>query len=441
MSLLKVRNIETYYGPIMAIKGISFDVPEGAIVTILGANGAGKTTILKTISGIMDPEKGTIEFMGKRIDSMAPEKIVALGISQVPEGREVFHDLTVKENLLMGAYLRKDKNAVRKDLDIVYDYFPILRERTAQLTGGMSGGQQQMVVIARALMARPTLEVLRSEPRENFTQKRVRLGLAPGQTCEGWLLVPAGEGPFGAVLVPFYEPETSIGLGKPGRDFAYQLTRRGFVTLSIGSPGGDAWKPERGGAICQPLSFLAYLAANGANALASLPEVDPERLGVVGHSYGGKWALFAGALCDRFAAVAVSDPGIVWDEARPNVNYWEPWYLGLDPRRTRQPGVVTAENPRTGAYQQLVEAGRDLHELHALIAPRPLLVSGGSEDPPERWRALNHTVAVNRLLGFTNRVAMTNRATHDPTPESNAQLYRFFEWALGGRPMTPSSTR
>ena len=291
------------------------------------------------------------------------------------------------------------------------------------------------------LMARPTLEVLRSEPRENFTQKRVRLGLAPGQTCEGWLLVPAGEGPFGAVLVPFYEPETSIGLGKPGRDFAYQLARRGFVTLSIGSPGGDAWKPERGGAICQPLSFLAYLAANGANALASLPEVDPERLGVVGHSYGGKWALFAGALCDRFAAVAVSDPGIVWDEARPNVNYWEPWYLGLDPRRTRQPGVVTAENPRTGAYQQLVEAGRDLHELHALIAPRPLLVSGGSEDPPERWRALNHTVAVNRLLGFTNRVAMTNRATHDPTPESNEQLYRFFEWALGGRPMTPSSTR
>lgn len=281
-----------------------------------------------------------------------------------------------------------------------------------------------------ALIARPKLEVLASESREGFLQKRVRIELAAGQASEAWLLAPAGQGPFAAVLVPFYEPETSIGLGKPGRDFAYQLTRRGLVTLSIGSPGGDAWKPDRGGAACQPLSYLAYLAANAANALANLPEVDPERLGVVGHSYGGKWALFAGAFCDRFAAVAVSDPGIVWDETRPNVNYWEPWYLGLDPQRTRTPGVVTIENPRTGAYRQLVEAGHDLHELHALIAPRPWFVSGGSEDPPERWRALNHAVAVSHLLGFTNRVGMTHRAAHDPTPESNEQLCRFFEWAL-----------
>lgn len=283
------------------------------------------------------------------------------------------------------------------------------------------------------LLDRPKLETLRVESRDGFSQKRVRIELAPGQTPEAWLLVPPGEGPFPAVLVPFYEPETSIGLGKPGRDFAYQLTRRGFVTLAIGSPGGDARKPELGEARCQPLSFLAYVAANCANALANLPEVDAGRLGVVGHSYGGKWALFAGALCDRFAAVAVSDPGIVWDESRPNVNYWEPWYLGLDPVRTRKPGVVTPDNPRTGAYAELFAAGRDVHELHALIAPRPLFVSGGSEDPPERWQALNHTVAVNRLLGFTNRVAMTNRATHDPTPQSNEQLCAFFEWALGTR--------
>ena len=153
MPLLKVRNIETYYGPIMAIKGVSFDVQEEAIVTILGANGAGKTTILKTICGVMDPEKGEIEFMGQRIDSQAPEKIVRLGISQVPEGREVFHDLTVKENLMMGAYLRKDRAAIQEDLQMVYDYFPRLGERTAQLAGEMSGGEQQMVVIARALMA------------------------------------------------------------------------------------------------------------------------------------------------------------------------------------------------------------------------------------------------------------------------------------------------
>lgn len=281
------------------------------------------------------------------------------------------------------------------------------------------------------LLAKPRMLVLTSQHRESFIQHRIRLPVAPGQTAEGWLLIPEGRGPFPAVFVPYYEPETSIGLGQPLRDFGYQLTRRGFVSLSIGSPGGDARRPDRGEARCQPLSFLAYVAANCANALAALPQVDPNRVGVVGHSYGGKWALFAAALSDRFAAVAVSDPGIVWDEARPNVNYWEPWYLGLDPTVARQPGVITPDNPRTGAYRTLFESGHDLHELHALIAPRPFFVSAGAEDPPERWRALNHTRAVNRLLGFPDRVGMTHRAGHTPTPESNAELYAFFEWALG----------
>jgi hypothetical protein len=128
---------------------------------------------------------------------------------------------------------------------------------------------------------------------------------------------------------------------------------------------------------------------------------------------------------------------IVFNEKNSNVNYWEPWYLGRDPRQTRQPGVITPDRPRTGAYRDLVERGRDLIDIHALLAPRPLLVSGGAEDPPERWRALNHLVAVNRLLGFTNRVAMTHRPMHDPTPESNEQIYAFFQQFLapaGGPP-------
>lgn len=280
------------------------------------------------------------------------------------------------------------------------------------------------------LLARPKLEVIRTEHREAFVQHRVRLEIAAGRLEEGWLLVPAGNGPFPAVLVPFYDPETSIGLKGRLRDFARQLTLRGFVSLSMGSPGGDARKPDPGIPGWQPLSFLAYVAANGHTALARRPEVDPSRIGIVGHSYGGKWAMFAGAFHEKFACVVVSDPGIVWDETRPNVNYWEPWYLGRDPHRTRAPGVITTDQPRTGAYQRLFESGHDLTEIHALIAPRPFLVSGGAEDPPARWRALNHLIAVNRVLGFTNRVAMTNREGHEPTPESNEQIYRFIEQFL-----------
>jgi hypothetical protein len=269
-------------------------------------------------------------------------------------------------------------------------------------------------------------------PRETFARHRVRLEIAPGQTGEGWLLVPEGKGPFPAVLVLYYEPETSVGLGKePLRDFGLQLAQRGFVTLSIGTPGGNAWKPELGSAQCQPLSYHAYVAANCWQVLANLPQVDSARIGVVGHSYGGKWAMFAGALWEKFAAVAVSDPGVVFDETRPNVNYWEPWYLGLDANEKRpKAGLPTVDNPRTGAYKRMVETSRDLHEMHALIAPRPFLVSGGSEDPPSRWLALNHLMAVNQLLGWTNRVALTSRPGHTPTAESNEQLYAFFEHFL-----------
>jgi len=282
------------------------------------------------------------------------------------------------------------------------------------------------------LLENPGFKVIDEERREDFVQRRVEIEVAPNQFTEGWLLKPEGDGPFPAVFVPFYEPETSVGLNdKVDRDFALQLTRRGFVTLSIGTPVGDAWKPDRGVVTSQPLSYYAYVAANCWQALAVLPEVDASRIGVLGHSYGGKWALFAGALWDQFAAVAVSDPGIVFDETRLNVNYWEPWYLGYDPNVERpSAGIPTVTNPRTGPYRRMIETGRDLHELHALIAPRPFFVSGGAEDPLERWVALNHAVALNQLLGCTNRVGMSNRPGHSPTSESNAQIVAFFEHFL-----------
>jgi dienelactone hydrolase len=294
------------------------------------------------------------------------------------------------------------------------------------------------------VIEKPKLETISEVRRENFSQRRVRLEIAPGQTAEGWLLRPEGAGPFPAVLVVYYEPETSIGQAKDGkhehRDYALQLTRLGFVTLSIGTPGGNAWKPDKGLAVCQPLSFHAYVAANAWQALAGMPEVDAKRIGVIGHSYGGKWALFAGALWEKFAAVVVSDPGIVWDEKRPNVNYWEPWYLGLDPalKEQRKPGVPTELNPRTGAYAKLVADGHDLTDLHALICPRPFLVSAGSEDPPERWTALNHAIAVNDLLGVKDRIAMTNRPGHSPTAESNRAVMDFFQKWLGRAPGAPA---
>jgi branched-chain amino acid transport system ATP-binding protein len=171
--LLSVANIETYYGPIVAIRGVSFAVPEGNIVTILGANGAGKTTILKTVSGVMDPQKGAVRFAGRQIEGMDPDQIMRLGLSHVPEGREVFPFLTIKDNLRMGGYTRRDPDGVAQDLELVYGYFPILKERSQQRAGQLSGGEQQMLSIGRALMSRPKIMLL-DEPSLGLSPKLVK---------------------------------------------------------------------------------------------------------------------------------------------------------------------------------------------------------------------------------------------------------------------------
>ena len=172
--ILQLLNVESNYGPVQALRGVSLSVAEGKIVTVLGANGAGKTTTLKTISGIIEPLKGQVKFRGQDIQGNSPDAIVRGGIVHVPEGREVFPLLSVEDNLRMGAYTRSDADGVAKDLEAVFGYFPILRERAKQEAGQLSGGQQQMLAIARALLARPAL-ILMDEPS---------LGLSPKLTKE-----------------------------------------------------------------------------------------------------------------------------------------------------------------------------------------------------------------------------------------------------------------
>ncbi|HCO93276.1 MAG TPA: sialidase [Phycisphaerales bacterium] len=289
------------------------------------------------------------------------------------------------------------------------------------------------------LIEKPKIKYYEQTHRDNVTQHSISIEIAPdNQTVVGYLLIPDGDAPFPGVLVVYYDAETGAGLGKELRDFGYQLAKRGFVALSIGTPEFCNLKPPYK-PLCkqseeepplQPLSALAYVAANCHSALANLTNVDAKRIGIIGHSYGGKWAMFASCLYDKFACAVWSDPGIVFDENRANINYWEPWYLGYEPDHQRQKGIPGTSNPRTGAYKKLIQGGHNLHELHALMAPRPFLVSGGAEDPPKRWKALNHTIGINTLLCYDNRVAMTNRKSHSPTPGSNNQIYAFFEYFL-----------
>jgi branched-chain amino acid transport system ATP-binding protein len=212
-AILELANVEASYGPVQALRGVTLSVPEGKIVTVLGANGAGKTTVLKTISGIIDPSKGQIRFEGEEIQSRDPAWIVRRGISHVPEGREVFPLLSVEENLRMGAYTRSDDKGIAEDIERVYGYFPILHERSRQEAGLLSGGQQQMLAISRALLSRPKL-MLMDEPS---------LGLSPLLTQEIFRIIARIN----------REQGTTILLVEQNANMALEVAEFGYV-LEVG---------------------------------------------------------------------------------------------------------------------------------------------------------------------------------------------------------------
>jgi branched-chain amino acid transport system ATP-binding protein len=211
--ILSAKGITIYYGKVLAVKNVSFEVEKGKIVTLIGANGAGKSTILKTISGLKNPATGEILFEGKRIDNLLPQDIVRLGISHVPEGRRLFPSMSTIENLVMGAYLQKNRREIDKELERVFEYFPVLKDRRKQRAGSLSGGEQQMLAIGRALMSKPTLLLL-DEPS---------IGLSPLMSQM-----------IGKIVNTINQEGVSILLVEQNAKLALKLAYKGYV-LETGS--------------------------------------------------------------------------------------------------------------------------------------------------------------------------------------------------------------
>ncbi len=226
--LLEVKGLSVKYGIAEAVREVSIDVEDGSVVAVVGANGAGKTTILRTISGLKQPTAGEIWFQGERIDTMAPHEIVRRGIAHIPEGRIVFAPMTVLDNLKMGAYLRHDKNDVARDLDATYQYFPILKKRSRQLAGSLSGGEQQMLAIARALMAKPKL----------LTMDEPSMGLSPKLVGE-----------VGKIIKDISESGVSIILVEQNARLAFRVSNKAYVletgSISLGGPSKELEEDER----------------------------------------------------------------------------------------------------------------------------------------------------------------------------------------------------
>lgn len=245
--MLKLSNVETFYGNIQVLKGVSFEVPDRSIVTLLGANGSGKTTTVRTIAGLAAARKGSIEFDGKRIERLGPERMAGLGISLVPQGRLLFSELTVGENLELGAYSRTDKAEIRLDTEKAYEQFPTLKQKRGQNAGTLSGGQQQMLAVARGLMSRPKLLIL-DEPS---------MGLAPLVVQEIFGIIQRIRADGTAILLVEHHVNMALGIS----DFGY-VFESGKVLIS-----GTAAEVLRDPRVQQ--AFLGQGAANAA--VAALP--------------------------------------------------------------------------------------------------------------------------------------------------------------------------